>query len=485
MRQTQKSRQSDIVASAIKEIKNGKIYPIYLLCGEEYFLIENTLTQMLDILVPKDTRDFNLEIYNGLEISVDEIVTSAETYPMMAERRVIVVKEPTFFSSKGLSNVDIFRSAVEAYESKNPTKAMNLLAKALEIPTTELAEGSNRKTKTSVSEANTVKSAISNFVEDNKEELSTEDQQFLSALPEIAAQADVRPGSAGGSEAERLLQWLEDDLPTSSVVIFTVAGSIDARSKLFKAIDKVGKIEIFDRQRVGRSPAEDKTYQMVVNKLRESGKSITYGAFQKIREKTGENMHLIFGELEKLLAFTQGKPRIDADDVEDLVAQSSFDGIFDLTDAIANRALSSALSILNSTLEGGEPPIKIHAMITRQIRLMLQAKLLTQQGGLSNLARMDYKEFVNAYRNLPKELSAQLPTDRKFNLLKQAPYPVYLALRQNNNFTLHELLDAMERLLEADIQLKSSQFDPGLILEQLIVELCASSKGGFHENYQY
>ena len=474
MRQRQKSKQPDIVASSVKEIKQGKIYPIYLLCGEEYFLIENTLTQMIDVLVPKDTRDFNFEIYNGLEISVDEMITSAETYPVMAERRVIVVKEPTFFSSKGLSNLDIFRSAVEAYESQNPTKAINLLAKALEISVVELAEGSSN-----------AKTAISSFVEDNKEELSTEDQQFLSDLPGIAAQAEVRPSSAGGSESERLVQWLEDDnLPTSSVVILTVIGSLDARSKLFKAIDKVGKIEIFDRQKVGRSPAEDKTYQMVVNKLRESGKSITYGAFQKIREKTGENMHLIFGELEKLLAFTQGKPRIDADDVEGLVAQSSFGEIFDLTDAIANKSLPSSLSILNSTLEGGEPPIKIHAMIARQIRLMLQAKLLTQQGGLSNLARMDYKNFVNAYRNLPKELSDQLPTDKKFNLLKQSPYPVYLALRQNNNFTLQELLDAMESLLKADIQLKSSHFDPGLILEQLIIELCSKSKYKGRENYK-
>ncbi|MFQ6039966.1 MAG: hypothetical protein ACE5PV_03845, partial [Candidatus Poribacteria bacterium] len=272
MRRTQKSRKPDIVASAIKEINSGKIYPLYLLCGEEYFLIENTLTQMLNILVHRDTRDFNLEIYNGLEISVDEIITSAETYPVMSERRVIVVKEPTFFSSKGLSNLDIFRSAVEAYESQNPTKALNLLAKALETPIVDFLEDSI-----------SAKTAISNFVEDNKEELSMEEQQFLSALPEIAAQADVRLSSSdGGSEAERLSQWLEGDLPTSSVVILTVTGSVDARSKLFKTISKVGKIEIFDRQRVGRSPAEDKTFQMVVNKLRESGKSITYGAFQKI-----------------------------------------------------------------------------------------------------------------------------------------------------------------------------------------------------------
>ena len=115
-------------------------------------------------------------------------------------------------------------------------------------------------------------------------------------------------------------------------------------------------------------------------------------------------------------------------------------------------------------------------MITRQIRLMLQAKLLIQSGGLNNLARMDYSGFISAYRKLPAELSAQLPKDKRFNLLKQSPYPVYLAFRQQNNFTLQELLAAMERLLEADIQLKSSQHTPDLILEQLVVDLCASSK---------
>jgi len=465
MRQTQKPKQSDIVPSVLQEIKNGEIYPIYLICGEEYFLIEDTLTQMLDILVPKDTHDFNLEIYNGLEITVNEIITSAETYPVMAERRVIVVKEPTFFSAKSLSNLDVFRSAVEAYESQNATKAMTILAKALEIPAAELAE-----------ESAGAKDAISNFVADNKEELSTEEQQFLSNISEIVAQAELRSSSGGGSETERLIQWLEDDLPASSVVILTLSSSIDARGKLFKAIGKAGKIEVFDRQKTMRSPNEDKTFQMVVSKLRESDKSITYSAFQKMRAKTGESMHMIFGELEKLLNFTQGKSRIDVDDVEDLVAQSSFDDIFDLTDAIANRSLSSALAVLNSTLESGESPIYIHAMITRQIRLMLQAKLLVQQGGLSNLVRMDYKNFVNAYRNLPKELSAQFPTERRFNLLKQSPYPVYLALRQTNNFTLQELLEAMERLLETDIQLKTSQYEPGLILEQLIVELCMKPK---------
>ncbi|MBC8457016.1 MAG: hypothetical protein H8D67_03355, partial [Deltaproteobacteria bacterium] len=100
MKQTQRTEQTDI----LKQIEQGKIYPIYLLCGEEEFLVDKELTGMLELLVPGEARDFNLEIYDGIGISVDEIITSAETYPVMAERRVTVGREATFFPSTGGSS---------------------------------------------------------------------------------------------------------------------------------------------------------------------------------------------------------------------------------------------------------------------------------------------------------------------------------------------------------------------------------------------
>ena len=57
------------IPNTLKEIQGGKVYPVYLLCGEERFLIENTLKQMLDRLLEPTTRDFNLNFLDGLEAS--------------------------------------------------------------------------------------------------------------------------------------------------------------------------------------------------------------------------------------------------------------------------------------------------------------------------------------------------------------------------------------------------------------------------------
>ena len=54
MRQQAQSTTPNI----IKEMQAGKVRPVYLLCGEEQFLVETTLKQMLENLLSPETRDF-------------------------------------------------------------------------------------------------------------------------------------------------------------------------------------------------------------------------------------------------------------------------------------------------------------------------------------------------------------------------------------------------------------------------------------------
>ena len=461
--QKRKTQQPDI----LEQIAENNISPIYLLYGEEEFLIEETLTRMMKLLVSGETRDFNLEIYNGLDVSVEEIITSAETYPVMSDRRVIVVKEPTFFKgNKGLSGRDILGNAIEAYESDNLTKMMTLLGKALELPADIVAEYDDE-----------VKNALREFIEANKEDLSSEEMEFLSNLKDIVAKADVRPTSAGADEITRFIDWLSRSLPDSSVLILTLLGTVDKRSKLFKAIDKVGEAIDLTPQKAGygRSLEEDQTYQMVKRKLQESGKGITTGAYISLKDKAGDDMRLIFDELEKLITFVGDKQQIAEEDIDSLVSRSSFDNIFALTNAIAKRDLRQSFKSLSSNLRNGESPGYIHSMITRQIRLLLQAKLLLRQGWGNYLGNSDYTKFAEQYRKMPAEIVAQLPD--KTNLLKQRhPYSAFITFRNVGNYTEEELVNAMARLLEADIQLKSSQSSPEVILEQLVVDLCGKNK---------
>ena len=115
MRQQAQSATPNI----IKEMQAGKVRPVYLLCGEEQFLVETTLKQMLENLLSPETRDFNLTHLDGAEVSVREILSTAEVYPMMANWRVVVVSEATVFKrQQGPSSPEIIQSAAEALKKE-------------------------------------------------------------------------------------------------------------------------------------------------------------------------------------------------------------------------------------------------------------------------------------------------------------------------------------------------------------------------------
>lgn len=85
-----------------KAIDRGDIRPLYYLYGEETYLAERAVKQVLGRLVPHDMRDFNLNVYYGNESVGDEMVASAQTLPMFAEWRVVLVKNADRLSAASL-----------------------------------------------------------------------------------------------------------------------------------------------------------------------------------------------------------------------------------------------------------------------------------------------------------------------------------------------------------------------------------------------
>jgi DNA polymerase III subunit delta len=456
------------IPNILKEIQGGKIYPVYLLCGEEEFLIENALKQMLDTLLEPNTRDFNLDLFDGVTVSVRDILTAVEVYPVMSEWRVVVVREPTFFKSKkGPSPVELIQTAADAV-NENPQKAISVMVKVLGISAQEIVDQSNDFTST-----------LNEVIEAHGDSLTSEDMAFLQNLPQTAAELDNLPGASGSSDdTELLIEWLQGTLPEQGVLVLTVKGNVDARSRLVKAIDRVGRYVSFAQLEAARSLREDVLFQGLSRRLEEYNKKITPGAFNLLRKRTGNDMHVIFEELQKLVAFIGDKPQIDEKDVHDLVVQSTFDNIFALTDAIGKRSVDQALASLHSVLGSGEPPIKVNALIVRQIRLTLQAKLLVEKGALKpNAGQTNYRNFADkVFTPLASQVSSLLPKSASINLLKQNPFAAYKIIQSVPNFSTDELIQFLEKTLDADIQLKSSSLDAGIILEQLVYELCTRPK---------
>ena len=83
----------DEVKQLVTDIKNKNLKPIYFLMGEEAYYIDKISDFIEDNVLTEEERGFNQMVLYGRDVSVDDIVSNAKRYPMMAEYQVVIVKE--------------------------------------------------------------------------------------------------------------------------------------------------------------------------------------------------------------------------------------------------------------------------------------------------------------------------------------------------------------------------------------------------------
>lgn len=81
------------VKRLVNNIKNGNIHPVYLLTGEEPYFIDYVSDYIEKKLLTEDEKAFNQTVLYGRDVTIEDIVSNAKRYPMMAERQVLIVKE--------------------------------------------------------------------------------------------------------------------------------------------------------------------------------------------------------------------------------------------------------------------------------------------------------------------------------------------------------------------------------------------------------
>ena len=83
----------DEVLKIVNDIKAGNIKPIYFLMGEESYYIDKLSDYIEDKVLTEDEKGFNQTVLYGRDVTIEDIVSTAKRYPMMAERQVVIVKE--------------------------------------------------------------------------------------------------------------------------------------------------------------------------------------------------------------------------------------------------------------------------------------------------------------------------------------------------------------------------------------------------------
>ncbi|MFC1683840.1 DNA polymerase III subunit delta, partial [Candidatus Zixiibacteriota bacterium] len=77
----------------MKDIDRGQLRPVYFFYGPEEFRKEQAVQALIGKLVPRELRDFNLDILYGDETDAGQILDRISTLPMMAERRVVLIRD--------------------------------------------------------------------------------------------------------------------------------------------------------------------------------------------------------------------------------------------------------------------------------------------------------------------------------------------------------------------------------------------------------
>ena len=209
--------------------------------------------------------------------------------------------------------------------------------------------------------------------------------------------------------------------------------------------------------------------------------------------------------LEILIQFVGAREQIDAADVAGVLQRTKLDPIYELTNAVSERALGKSLFFLDSLLGGDAHPLQILAALTNQVRRLLLAKDFSESThGRIWSDSCTYNQFQSqvvpamvAYdQQLLEELdgwrqkldSGATPVEGKTSRARKGAskktvdllvannpknaYPLYLMLQKSGRFSKSELLRATQALLDTDRHLKSSAQDPKLVLEWLIMHLC-------------
>ena len=116
----------------------------------------------------------------------------------------------------------------------------------------------------------------------------------------------------------------------------------------------------------------------------------------------------------------------------------------------------------------------IMAMVTREIRFLLHAKLLLASGRLKAFsANMEFGRFQKTV--YPSLKPGAGDGEGQVDLVFQHPFVVFQALKNADRFTRAELAGYLEMLVRIDLALKSTGQDARLLIERFLLAVCSAN----------
>jgi DNA polymerase-3 subunit delta len=264
--------------------------------------------------------------------------------------------------------------------------------------------------------------------------------RFGEAQQRRAARRPARSGPKTLAEWADLADYL-DVMPAATVLILR-DGPITPANALLKSLSGKVKGRNFPSMR-GRE-----LQAWITTRAREIGAKLTPKAVALLAEFSGGDLRLLEQEVQKLALYA-GDNDIDDETVRGLVNSAREAVIFDLVDAVVEGRQAVAMRTLELLISQSEPIPRILTMLARQVRMLVQAKSLTEAGVQGS------------------DLGAALGTGSDFVVRKTT--------QQARVYQMPQLRALYQRLLDTDLAIKTGELPDRLAVELFVAEAAASA----------
>ncbi len=222
-------------------------------------------------------------------------------------------------------------------------------------------------------------------------------------------------------------------------LVFDTTQNVDRRKKIYKETARVGRAIEF----ILLKPAD--LTKWLAKRAKEEGCAIGREAVEELLGRCGRDMYTLYHEMQKLACYTGPGNAISLETVRQLVAARVEDNIFEVVDAIGEKNCVQALSGIRDLLMHKQQPQQIIGMVARQFRLILQVQGLARAG--------KSREHIIA-------------------ALKLHPFVYTKINAQRKNFSVGQLVEALNNLTELDYNIKTGRADFYPAMEAFILSIC-------------
>ena len=241
---------------------------------------------------------------------------------------------------------------------------------------------------------------------------------------------------------EALQSYVVD--PVSSTCLALIGTKLDGRTKATQTLKKSAVVVECVSLSTRDIPGWIREYSATI------GLRIDDPGIALMANASGRDLYTVKHELDKLATYLAPSTHAALTDVQALLAGESSESVFEIFNAMGRRDSASALLVMRTVLEAGEPPLRLLALLTTQFRQLWKVKSLAQNAGGKRLA-----------------------PDALAKTAGLSPFRVRSLLAQVNQFSATDLRSAFARIAEADSRLKGFGGQaPVIVLEALVMSLC-------------